>query len=526
MAIYVFSLLVGYELSGVDVAQGRRSEYLRKTNSKVKYMFIDLPEQDYIERYNKLGIRLEEMLSVHFKLCGTDNCSGNYSVKEKIFELTETLGVDQIVHRGKEITLYRKNSRIAVMMLKENPGYFYAISFFESERLIAREFYTDRLIYTNHYITAGENGSFYAKLKRTVFLDKEHRVVYECIYEQEGEKYLYPNGECLTKYELVERFIQQLNLDENDTIIIDRTSSMIYVQPLFQYKNKSRIMVFLHSGHYYKRGESDDGLFMNYEYYGWFKYSDKLDTVIVSTQDQKVDLVLKYKEYNCHIPRIEVIPVCGLPDLKYPNENRIPYSLITVSRINARKNIKWIIKSVIKAKRTLPGITLDIYGSGYDKYMDELFNYVEEKKAQSYIRFKGKVDVSEIYKLYEVYITASLWETLGLSCMEAVGSGNAMIGLNVRYGNPLFIQNDINGKLIDFNIENIGKENIEEDTVEKMTQAIVELFENKESLGRYQDNSYQIAKKFLDYEIEKKWLYLCNSSCPHQSLADLCGEYK
>ena len=47
--------------------------------------------------------------------------------------------------------------------------------------------------------------------------------------------------------------------------------------------------------------------------------------------------------------------------------------------------------------------------------------------------------MTEIYKNYEVYVSASLLETLGLSIMEAVGSGMALIGLNVKYGNQVFI---------------------------------------------------------------------------------------
>ena len=51
----------------------------------------------------------------------------------------------------------------------------------------------------------------------------------------------------------------------------------------------------------------------------------------------------------------------------------------------------------------------------------------------------GYADVTEIYKNYEVFITASLGETLGLTTLEAIGSGDAVIGLNVRYGNQVLI---------------------------------------------------------------------------------------
>ena len=81
-----------------------------------------------------------------------------------------------------------------------------------------------------------------------------------------------------------------------------------------------------------------------------------------------------------------------------------------------------------------------------------------------------------------------------------------MIGLDVRYGNRLFIKNNINGKLVDFNIDDIGKEEVEKVTIERMKDAIIEVFENRERLISYQNNSYIIAKEYMDEQIEEKWL--------------------
>lgn len=510
MSIYVFSLLVGYELSGVDVALARRNKYFKKSNEMIKYIFTELPSLIYIDRYKKLGIQLNEMMSVHLKLSNVDDISGDYLVEQKIMELKETMGIDKVVSKEKEITLYKNGNRVAVLILKEDTRFFSTIYFYERERLIGEEFYTDRLLYIKHYITSSYNGYLYAKLKRTTFLDEKGRVTCECLHEENDEKYIYPNGKCLSKYELIENFIVDLKLKEEDLVVIDRPSYMNFVQPLLQHKNNAKLITFLHSGHYYKRGESPDALFMNYEYYGWFRYSKYIDVVIVSTEEQKIDLIEKCRMYGCYVPKIEVIPVSGLDEVKYPQEKRQPYSLITVSRIDKRKNIPWIIKSVIEAKKILPEIVLDIYGDGDAGYINSLKDYLNEKEATSFIRFRGKADVNELYKSYEVYITASLWETLGLSCMEAVGSGNAMIGLDVRYGNRLFIKNNINGKLVDFNIDDIAKEDIESITIEKMKEAILDVFEDKERLISFQNNSYIIAKEFMDEQIEQKWLKLLN----------------
>lgn len=513
MSIYVFSLLIGYELSGVDVAQGRRSSYLCKRGIPVKHVFTSIPELKHIEHYINCGIQPEQMISLQLKMFGLDNLAGDFLVEKKIEQLKNNINIDNIVESEENVTLYINGNRFAVMEKKNDGRYFHTISFFEEERLIAREIYTDRLIYTHHYITvADDTGMLFAKLNRTVFVDNKGKKVCECFYEDGNEIYMYPNGMSFNRYELLEKSIKELYLTEKDTVIIDRPSYMEYIQPLLKYKNNARLSVFLHSLHYYEPGEGYEGLYLSYEYYGWFKFSKYIDDIIVSTQAQKEELISKYIEYNCYVPRIEVIPASGLEKLRYPVEERIPYSLITTSRINKRKNIEWMILSVVKAHEMIPQLTLDIYGTGADECVNSLKLLVKENNAEDYICFKGKADVSELYKKYEVYITTSLWETLGLSNMEAAGSGNAMIGLDVRYGNPLFIKNDINGKLIDFDLKEIEKEGTKDVTIEKLAKAIVEVFDDKECLEKYHENSYNIAKDFLDKEIEQKWVKFLNKS--------------
>lgn len=65
-------------------------------------------------------------------------------------------------------------------------------------------------------------------------------------------------------------------------------------------------------------------------------------------------------------------------------------------------------------------------------------------------------------------------------------------------------------KLIDFNIADIDKEKTVENTIEKMKNAIVEMFGNKDFLVQCQNNSYVIAQEFANSHIEVKWLKLLN----------------
>ena len=170
--------------------------------------------------------------------------------------------------------------------------------------------------------------------------------------------------------------------------------------------------------------------------------------------------------------------------------------------------IHWIIESVIRAHRKNEQISLDIYGSGSIDYMNALKKTVEKHQAQSYIRFMGHQDVMEVYKNYELFMTASTFETLGLSVMEAIASGNAVIGLTVKYGSGLMIRPEENGYLIDFVPGKDAEE--EERIISDMAERIVEIFEDRERLKRFQQHSYEIAREFFNQTVETKWEGLLN----------------
>ena len=108
-----------------------------------------------------------------------------------------------------------------------------------------------------------------------------------------------------------------------------------------------------------------------------------IDTIVVSTQEQKDGLIEVLKKYHCDIPDIKVILAGGIEYLKYPEKPRRPYSLIAVSRLSIRKKVDWIVKSVIKAHSLNSNITLDIYGRG--ECWPDLEKIVEEHGAKSYI---------------------------------------------------------------------------------------------------------------------------------------------
>ena len=305
---------------------------------------------------------------------------------------------------------------------------------------------------------------------------------------------------------MIEKFISKLELTEEDMVLIDRPSYLDFAQPLFKYKNEAKTVVLFHAGHYFDKYESTSSLGLNMEYYYWFRNSDKIHTILVSTEEQKRELKECLERFQCYVPKIEAVPFGWLSELKYPDNPRKKHSLLTVSRLVYDKRVEWIVAAVIEARKNISDLTLDIYGEGEENYETKLKQMIAENAASSYITLKGQCDVAELYKNYEVYVSASIRESLGLSIMEAVGSGNAVIGLDVRYGNRLFVEQGENGFLIEFNAEDSENEEKVDRLISEYVKRIQELCEEKTEISTFHSCSYKIAESFLKESIEKRWM--------------------
>lgn len=504
MRVFDFTLLSGYEFSGVDVAQGFRARLFAKNNVTAKFIFTELPTIRDMELYGSQKIKRSQIMSAHLFMTGRADMSLSVKKEALLENEKENYEYDYIDEDGKVICLYNSGDKIVEILCDED-GFVINESLFKNEKKYLVNYYTDGLSYTELY-NWDNDSSDGLNPERRIFWNKQGQMVYEqCIYKDKVE-YLFKNGEIIDNVAFVERFVKALNLCENDICIMDRAGYLDYIQPLFENKGKSKLVAVLHSDHFYKMYEDEGSLYMNYEYYYWFKYSKIIDCFVVGTEEHKRSLEAFLKEYDCFVPHIAAIPPGAIPEgkLKSKNERRRG-SIISASRLSPRKGIDILIKSVIKAHEINQIINLDIYGSGNDEYTLYLQNIVKDAGADDYIHFKGRCNLEKIYPHYELFASFSLWETFGLSLMEAVGEGLAMVGLDVRYGNRLFIYPDENGYLVDFDIETDFQN---KDTMGERAAAIVKIFEDDDRLKKFHENSYMIAEEYKEHVIESKWMQL------------------
>lgn len=350
MRVFDFTLLSGYEFSGVDVAQGFRARLFAKNNVNAKFIFTELPTIRDMELYGSQKIKRGQIMSAHLFMTGRLDMSLSVKKKALLENEKENYEYDNIDEDGKVIRLYNSGEK-SVEILCDEDGFVINESLFKNGKKYLVNYYTDSLSYTELY-NWDNDSSDGLNLGRRIFWNKQGQMVYEqCIYKDNVE-YLFKNGEVIDNVEFLERFVKTLNLCENDICIMDRAGYLDYIQPLFENKGKSKLIAVLHSDHFYKIYEDESSLYMNYEYYYWFKYSEAIDYFVVGTDEHKKSLEAFLKEYDCFVPHIAAIPPGAIPEgkLKSKNERRRG-SIISASRLSPRKGIDILIKSVIKAHR-------------------------------------------------------------------------------------------------------------------------------------------------------------------------------
>lgn len=329
MRVFDFTLLSGYEFSGVDVAQGFRARLFAKNNVNAKFIFTELPTIRDMELYGSQKIKRGQIMSAHLFMTGRLDMSLSVKKEALLENEKENYEYDYIDENGKVICLYNSGEK-SVEILCDEDGFVVNESLFKNGKKYLVNYYTDSLSYTELY-NWDNDSSDGLNPERRIFWNKQGQMVYEqCIYKDNVE-YLFKNGEVIDNVEFLERFVKALNLCENDICIMDRAGYLDYIQPLFENKGKSKLIAVLHSDHFYKIYEDESSLYMNYEYYYWFKYSEAIDYFVVGTDEHKRSLEAFLKEYDCFVPHIAAIPPGAIPEGKLKSKNTIIFSMVMLS---------------------------------------------------------------------------------------------------------------------------------------------------------------------------------------------------
>lgn len=490
--IYNFNLGIGWASSGVEYAQSYRNRIFNNIGVEAKYVFTDMFPSENIEHMTaNMGFSDDSIIWLYTYFTDTKIRPVSFSISdlEKSFGNTTFTSV----RNGKSIryTFEGKGNFYVAYLVNENSDLVHRVEMVSGGYLIRKDYFTYCRIYSEYYAPLDNRAHLY--LRR--FFNEDGSVAYEEVIDDGKSVYKFDKAILYSKEELVAAMVKQLNLTEKDMVIIDRTTGI--GQSILQNTGNAKVGIVIHAEHFSDGGTDGNNILWNNFYEYAFAQHKNIDFYIASTDVQKDILAEQFAKYMNANPNIIAIPVGSIDELKAGTGIRRKHGLVTASRLASEKHVDWLVEAVAKAREIIPDISLDIYGTGGEK--EKIEQRIKEHNAAEYIKLKGHCDLSEVYHKYEAYLSGSTSEGFGLSVLEAIGSGLPVIGFDVRYGNQTFVNEGVNGYLINYEKNGDATKRIDD-----ISNRIVKLF-TEDNIIEFRKASYERAEKFLTIEVQNKW---------------------
>ena len=495
MTVYNINLGIGWASSGVEYAQAYRAKIFREMGQEAKFVFMDLILGDNIEHMtSKIGFSDDEIIWLHNYFTDIKIAPSTISLAEIETILPANPERKEVAGRLIRYHYPQDDMVVACNLRAMDEDAVETVSYFVNDKLLRKDFYSYTR-YCSEYFAPKDNQ---AKVYQRRFYNEDGSTAYDMIVGDNNQDiYRFPDQVLYGKQEFLRYFFKRLSLTKDDVVILDRETGI--GQLVFEEAQAARLGVVVHAEHFSVNQTDDNYILWNNYYEYQFTNADKVDFFIVATDRQKEILAEQFAKYTNHRPAIYTIPVGSLASLPQ-NENRKPFSMITASRLATEKHIDWLIRAVVCAKKELLELSFDIYGNGGEE--GKLRSLIDELGATDYIHLKGHANLEEIYKNYEVYLSASTSEGFGLTLMEAIGSGLPIIGFDVPYGNQTFVTEGKNGYLIPPSADQVVDQ-IASAFAEKMIQLY-----KKDDLASMRQASYARAEDFLTSRVEEAWAQL------------------
>lgn len=494
MTIYNINMGIGWASSGVEYAQLYRAKLFRRLGIKSHFIFTDLILNENIEHLTaNIGFKDDEVIWLYHYFTDVKLSPTTFTLQQVKAQLDGDITQEE--NQGKTIRIHYGNGKkfVTCYMTKEGEKTVDRAEYVSNGNLIRKDYY-NYTRYCSEYFTPRDGK---AHLYQRRFFNEDGSVAFEEIVDGDNASvYRFKDHILTSRSQLLKYFLTSLNLSSNDFVIVDRSTEI--GQSLMEVKNNAKIACVVHAEHYSENAVTEDTILWNNYYEYEFTHTDDVDYYICSTQAQSDILAAQFKKYQHATPKIVTIPVGSLDELTPSlKEGRKSFGLVSASRLASEKHLDWVIHAVIKAKESVPELTLDIYGKGVEE--EKLKKLIEEHQASHYIRLMGHADLRNVYRQYDAYIAGSTSEGFGLSLMEAIGSGLPIIGFRVPYGNVTFVDEGRNGLLFEKH-----ETNQLDMIVSQFESAIIELF-TKQSIHEFQLNSYKKAEQYLSDNVAAQW---------------------
>lgn len=483
--IYNFHHFYYWLKGGVETGQAYRAKIFRDLGLEAKFVFATtFPDHNIQHETAYLGFQDSEVIWMYgfFSDCRISPVTYTLEQLERTFEernYTFSRDGSTVTYHFPDLGVYYK-----VYMIDEKNEFVHRVVMVSGGCLIRKDYYTYCRIYSEYYAPVNGQASLY--LRR--FFNEDGSVAYEEIVEGDTAFYKFPDRMLYSREEMLAQLMQGLNLTEDDVVLIDGEPGMIERAAFIQNAAPAKVGLIIHADHFWNYDEEHVLWYGIYEYA--FAHPEKISFFITNTDAQNNLLREQFQKYTGTVPDIRTIPVVGLDELKKPDRERRKHALISAGRLAPEKRMDQVIKAAAEAKKDIPDLSLDIYGEGRER--ENLQELIDTLGCGDYVRLCGFRKLGELYKEYDAYISASYVETLGVTLLEAVGSGLPVVSYDMRYGAQMFVDEGENGYKVPW------------ENVEELTRAIVRLF-TEADLEAFRKHSYEKAETYLMKEVAERW---------------------
>jgi len=175
----------------------------------------------------------------------------------------------------------------------------------------------------------------------------------------------------------------------------------------------------------------------------------RADTVICDAADSRRVLV---DNYGISPEKVTVIPIGVDSQAFHPirGTDVIPGSLLFVGRPDRRKGIDFLLRAMPDVVKHIPTVRLYISGTG--KGTKRWKRFVREHHLEKHVTFLGFVPESRLnhwYNRVQCVIVPSVFEGFGLTALEAMAAGTAVIATNVDSLRDL-VSDGVDGRLVEY----------------------------------------------------------------------------
>ncbi|GAM08017.1 putative glycosyltransferase [Geobacter sp. OR-1] len=109
-----------------------------------------------------------------------------------------------------------------------------------------------------------------------------------------------------------------------------------------------------------------------------------------------------------------------------------PHALLYIGRIDKRKGIEFLIRSMALVRRQLPDALLLVGGKGRDlKRMQTLVTRLDLERSVRFLGFVPDDQLNELYNQAQCVVVPSIFEGFGITVIEALATGTRVVGTDV-----------------------------------------------------------------------------------------------